>query len=389
MTNLKNINDTEHIRKLIEDAHNPVHSVMSPEIPQAAIDGMEKAKNADLEEFFKGMKKSVSPAPQSLLDNVSYPRAFSLVQYDLPAESQGNVGSCTSWGNTNCIENKYSQLTGKKLNFADTYLWFRQGEVPNSWTSATTATKYWTVKAEYWDPYAKDGKPGWLEQKVCAPKNPRQLNNLEEMYEEISKGNPVVFSFSANFNNFAPNGIVNAQKATVNGAHAVCAVAYNRDTKTFTCKNSWGNYGDKGYLHFPEQYVLEGNFWINMIAFDQDLLIKDSVKPNPSPVPPKPVNNHDVRCEVTVISKSPRQGGGFDHVYDWKITGPDVGTVSKTEEFFFKDYGFPRPTKPVKAVDMAAEAKSYIGSYAANWSPGKIKVTFSDGFLKEVEIKFP
>lgn len=383
---MTDINDTEHIENLKKEMENPVHSVMAPTVPQASIDGMEKAKNEDLEEFFKGMKKEVDPTPQSFLDNTSYPEAASLVPFDLPAESQGNIGSCTSWAVTNTLENKYAQASKKKLNFADTYLWYRQGKRPNSLHSAQTATKYWTVLNEYWQPYAEEGWPGWLDAKICAPTNPRELSNLEQMYEEISKGNPVIFSFSADFNNFAPNGYVDPRKTTINGAHAVCAVAYNRATRTFTCKNSWGNHGDKGYLHFPEEYVLSRKYWINMIAFDQQLLMKGGVQP--IPVPPKPIT-HNVTVDCWLV-KDWQIDGKLHHQYDWRLTGPDVTSVVRCEEKL--NYKLGTSAKTVRAVDLTTEANAYLNTYADNsnpWSPGVIRVTFADGFAADFPLTFP
>lgn len=389
----------DEVYKLMCEAQDE-HAVTAHEVPESAIKGEEQAKQEDIEEMFKGMRKHTTAPSLGLLSAPEVgeiPKSFSLRQYVRARESQGGIGSCTSWGVTGVVETKDNIKTGLKRNFAEARLWKEQKEQPNSWISATTATKYWTVLQDYWPYPDKQGKPGWENARVCVPTNPRELSNLDQMKLEISRGNPVVFSFSANFNGFAPNGWVNPAHVQQNGGHCVFAVEYFDDNRFpgggyGACPNSWGPdaHGTaKGWLYFPYSYITDGFYWVNMICFSQELVYKDAVNPAPVPPAPKPVNNHDVKCEVSVISKSPRQGGGIDYVYDWKIVGPDAGTVSKTEEKFFQDYGFDRPAKPVKAVDMSLEAKSYIGSYAANWSPGKIKVTFSDGFTKEVELKFP
>jgi C1A family cysteine protease len=48
------------------------------------------------------------------------------------------------------------------------------------------------------------------------------------------------------------------------GGHAVCAVGYNRITKRFLVRNSWGsNWGQEGYFTIPFSYLEKygSDFW--------------------------------------------------------------------------------------------------------------------------------
>jgi C1A family cysteine protease len=51
------------------------------------------------------------------------------------------------------------------------------------------------------------------------------------------------------------------------GGHAICLVGYNDDTELIKFKNSWGNWGDKGYGYFSYKYA-EHFIWDAWVAKD-------------------------------------------------------------------------------------------------------------------------
>jgi C1A family cysteine protease len=89
----------------------------------------------------------------------------------------------------------------------------------------------------------------------------------------LAGGHPVVFGFSV-YDSFesdrvAKTGIVNMPKKTESllGGHAVVAVGYNKKTRRFLIRNSWGiGWGKKGYFTMPFDYLLDSNlsddFWV-------------------------------------------------------------------------------------------------------------------------------
>ncbi|MEP6617529.1 MAG: C1 family peptidase, partial [Ginsengibacter sp.] len=100
----------------------------------------------------------------------------------------------------------------------------------------------------------------------------RLTHDLQQMQLCLADGYPFVFGFTV-YESFLSNkvttsGIVPFPKKTERtvGGHAVMAVGYNDDKKSFIVRNSWGeSWGKFGYFTMPYSYVtnpdLTDDFW--------------------------------------------------------------------------------------------------------------------------------
>jgi len=99
----------------------------------------------------------------------------------------------------------------------------------------------------------------------------RIAQNLGQMKGCLASGYPFVLGFTV-YQSFesaevASTGIVPmpTRGESVLGGHAVLAVGYDDSTSRFTCRNSWGNWGDQGYFYLDYQYLLNrglsSDFW--------------------------------------------------------------------------------------------------------------------------------
>lgn len=83
----------------------------------------------------------------------------------------------------------------------------------------------------------------------------------------IANFNPVVFGFSVheNFKDVKADGKVPMPKGSVTGGHAVLIVGYDDNQKHFIVRNSWGNWGDRGYCYMPYDFItrndIASDFW--------------------------------------------------------------------------------------------------------------------------------
>lgn len=101
------------------------------------------------------------------------------------------------------------------------------------------------------------------------------VNSLAELRRALANGYPVVGGFVCFDNLSSPytwnTGIIQMPSGTMAGAHAVCFVGYDDNTKLVKFKNSWGTYwGDEGYGYLPYAFF-EQNY-----VFDMWALIEES-----------------------------------------------------------------------------------------------------------------
>src|SRR5439155_1022234 len=90
----------------------------------------------------------------------------------------------------------------------------------------------------------------------------RVVQNLDQMRGCLAAGYPFVFGFTV-YSSFesqqvAETGVVPMPEPTekVMGGHAVLAVGYDDDAKTFIVRNSWAaGWGQNGYFTMPYAYL--------------------------------------------------------------------------------------------------------------------------------------
>jgi C1A family cysteine protease len=98
------------------------------------------------------------------------------------------------------------------------------------------------------------------------------LDNLREFLYALAEGFPFIFGFSV-YDSFesqevSRTGIVPLPRDSESflGGHAVLAVGYDQIKRHFIVRNSWGEWGDKGYCYMPFSYLtnpgLASDFWV-------------------------------------------------------------------------------------------------------------------------------
>jgi len=100
----------------------------------------------------------------------------------------------------------------------------------------------------------------------------RVSRNINQMQGCLAEGYPFVFGFTV-YESFESEAVAKSGKVSIPkknegqlGGHAVVAVGYNRSSKHFIARNSWGaTWGMKGYFTIPFDYLLDENltddFW--------------------------------------------------------------------------------------------------------------------------------
>ncbi|AAV50743.1 putative peptidase C1-like protein [Acanthamoeba castellanii mimivirus] len=221
---------------------------------------------------------------------VTLPQALSEID-------QGTLGSCTA----NAIAYAYAFAEIKQHNRntfmpSRLFIYYNERMLENSIdedsgaqirTGIKTINKYGVCDEHHWvyDPLKFRVKPpieAYEEAKVAKSVKYARIDftkdttiddRIEHIKRALLSGFPIVFGFVV-FESFmsqdvTKTGIVNMPKSYEQeiGGHAVCAVGFNENDKTFIVKNSWGSkWGLNGYFNMPYKYVADENlasdFWI-------------------------------------------------------------------------------------------------------------------------------
>ena len=194
------------------------------------------------------------------------PEQFSLRSEQTSVKHQGEVGACTAFAA--CAINEMLQKV-KDLN--ERHLYCRRSNKPGPGMHPRDACKLLQKKGvclEVCWPYISDAI------KLCKGSPCKNVNEQAQLYR-INSYNRVFNSLKTtlyslktpilivvpiyeNWGEIGSDGIVPMpNNSEFIGYHALCLTGYN--LKYFECKNSWGSFGDKGYLHIPTKYpVTEG-----------------------------------------------------------------------------------------------------------------------------------
>lgn len=108
----------------------------------------------------------------------------------------------------------------------------------------------------------------------------QRLEGLDMMLRCLSEGLPFIFGFriySASIEAAGRTGRMPMPAGSRKDGHAVCAVGYDKSSKEFIIRNSYGEkWGDRGYCTMPFDYVahpdLSTDFWtIKDVQWDFDV----------------------------------------------------------------------------------------------------------------------
>ena len=214
------------------------------------------------------------------------PKKVDLRQGCSEIEYQGKLGSCTAQALAGNLEFLDKKIDSEYVDVSRLFIYYNERLIEGTIGEDAGAAirdgikalaTYGVCSAKKWPYDITKFKKKPL--KVCYTEGLKnkissyyRLNTLDDMLKCLSSGYPFVFGFSV-YESFetdyvAKTGIVSLPKINEKflGGHAVCAVGYDKKTKMFIVRNSWGSgWGDKGYFYMPFEYLsnrnLSDDFW--------------------------------------------------------------------------------------------------------------------------------
>ena len=193
------------------------------------------------------------------------PEKFSLRSGQTPVKHQGTVGACTAFAA--CAINETLQKV-KDLN--ERHLYCRRENKPGSGMAPRDACKLLQkegVCLEVCWPYISDaeklckGSPcenaHEQSQRYRITAYRRCFNSLKATLFSTKSPLLIVVPVYENWEDIKSDGVVEMPQGAMISYHALIMVGWSK--KYLECKNSWGSFGDKGYLHIPLNYpITEG-----------------------------------------------------------------------------------------------------------------------------------
>jgi C1A family cysteine protease len=197
---------------------------------------------------------------------VALPTIFSMRGKQTPIKNQGSFGACASFSGCAMKEYYDSIEYGKIIDLSEQWLYGKnkenggypgEGEYPR--VVVDTLVKF-GVCEEIYQPYeerypAKNApKPGadTNAAKYKAKEYARVSRDIQAIKTALVQNGPVFISVKVyeSFYNTGSNGIVPMPKSSEQflGGHGMVAVGYDDTRRMLEVKNSWGSFGDKGYL---------------------------------------------------------------------------------------------------------------------------------------------
>ena len=228
-------------------------------------------------------------------DLSSLPTQVDLRQWCSPVENQKTLGSCTANAAVGALE--YLEIkSGQTSSYEDLsrlFVYYNTRKFEGTLGEDAGATIRDTIKILVASGSCSEASwPYVIEKYNDQPltecyENAKQhvvtqyerIDAFENMVHCLADGYPFVFGFSV-FSEFegqtvARTGVLNlpSPSETFQGGHAVLAVGYDMDAKTFLVKNSWGKeWGQNGYFTIPFSYITNPNLaqdmWCIKKVFD-------------------------------------------------------------------------------------------------------------------------
>ncbi|CAF4046838.1 unnamed protein product [Adineta steineri] len=227
---------------------------------------------------------------QSFSDHVAYspdqlPPKADLRNNMAPIENQSQIGSCSA----NCLAGAYEYLSKKEKNhdnIVSRLFIYYNGRVKEdsksavtdsgcTMTSAIEALEESGVCLESIWPYdisqvnTRPSDEAYQAATGHKITQAMQVNiDLNEMKSCLAQGFPFAFGLKlyTSFDQAAKTGVVpmpndSDQNRKSDGSHALLAVGYSDQSKSFIVRNSWGeDWGDKGYCYIPYDYLSNSDY---------------------------------------------------------------------------------------------------------------------------------
>jgi C1A family cysteine protease len=202
-----------------------------------------------------------------------------------PIENQGQLGSCTGQALAGAIELVNRKLN-KKHDVSRLFIYYQERVLMNtvnedsgaSIRDGIRAVSKWGAPLETFWPYTikrfaqapnKQAYTDALKRKVTEY---RRILTFSDVINAVSQKTPVIFGFAV-YESFVSNkvaytGVMPMPSANEEflGGHAVMLVGFDKSSRRFIVRNSWGaNWGLKGYFYMPFSVVensdLSWDFW--------------------------------------------------------------------------------------------------------------------------------
>lgn len=201
------------------------------------------------------------------IEEKELPKEFSLRSEQTAVKHQGEVGACTAFAacGTNEVLHKVNDL-----NLSERHLYCRRSNKPGLGMAPRDAAKLLKkegVCLEVCWQYISDTE------KLCKGSPCKNVNEQAQLYR-INSYNRVFNSLKAtlfstkspilivvpvyeNWESIGSDGKVPMPGGNMISYHAIVMTGWSK--RYFECKNSWGSFGDNGYLHIPNNYpITEG-----------------------------------------------------------------------------------------------------------------------------------
>ena len=211
-------------------------------------------------------ERDVPYASIPTIETKEIPEEFSLRSEQTPVKHQGEVGACTSFAAC-AIDEALQEIA---TNLSERHLYCRRLNEPYPGMAPRDACKILQregVCLEVCWEYISDAV------KLCTGKPCKNANEQSQRYRIttyhrcfnslkatlFSTKSPIliVVPVYGNWENIGSDGRVPMPGGNMISYHALVLVGWSK--KYLEVKNSWGSFGDKGYLHIPNNYpVTEG-----------------------------------------------------------------------------------------------------------------------------------
>ena len=210
-------------------------------------------------------------------DLSSLPKRVDLRQWCSPVENQYAIGSCTANASVGALE--YLEIKSGNPAYEDLsrlFVYYNTRKFEGTLGQDCGATIRDTIKIIAASGSCAESKWPYIETKyndqpltecyeLAKPHiitEYERIASFEDMIHCLADGYPFVFGFSV-FSEFegptvAQTGVLNlpGTAETFHGGHAVLAVGYDMEAKTFLVRNSWGaTWGQNGYFTIPFAYI--------------------------------------------------------------------------------------------------------------------------------------
>ena len=276
MVDVKNklLHDLKKISEAIEQLIKDLDST-GMEIIKKGVDMTQKFG------CFKSPKDTRDFLISSFLEPTTLPKSFDRTEEMTPVRSQGNEGACVGFAMTVGVKEWQEKKDYSRFISLSPRFLYEEAKKVSGHTEGTTlraamevALKLGVCEENYWPYVAQNiGKPqdgayeNALKFKISTYAKITNLDELKQAIIDPKIGTVLIgvnvykgmMSESCKKTGVVPNPLC-FDRFNVLGGHALCAVGYTDISPYFKdghvkVKNSWGDYGDKGYLYLSYKYL--------------------------------------------------------------------------------------------------------------------------------------